>query len=106
MGPEDQMDGLDALKAKYLAGISGAGDEAALEEIRVAALGKKGEVSLQMRSLGQMAPEARQAAGQALNALKDEIDTALKARKADEAFEDWLRQLRDRSFVDLRNDRS
>ena len=31
---------------------------------------------------------------------------ALKARKADEAFEDWLRQLRDRSFVDLRNDRS
>ncbi|MCB1914704.1 MAG: peptidylprolyl isomerase [Rhodocyclaceae bacterium] len=31
---------------------------------------------------------------------------ALKSRKADEAFEDWLRQLRDRSFVDLRNDRS
>ncbi len=31
---------------------------------------------------------------------------ALKARKADEAFEDWLRQLRDRSFVELRNDRS
>ncbi len=31
---------------------------------------------------------------------------ALKARKADEAFEDWLRQLRDRSFVDLRTDRS
>ncbi|MCB1905774.1 MAG: peptidylprolyl isomerase [Rhodocyclaceae bacterium] len=31
---------------------------------------------------------------------------ALKARKADEAFEDWLRQLRDRSFVDLRSERS
>ena len=31
---------------------------------------------------------------------------ALKARKADEAFEDWLRQLRDRSFVDLRTERS
>lgn len=31
---------------------------------------------------------------------------ALRARKADEAFEDWLRQLRDRSFVDLRTDRS
>ena len=39
------MDGLDALKGKYLEGISGAGDEAALEELRVAALGKKGEIS-------------------------------------------------------------
>ena len=50
------MDGLDALKGKYLAGISGAGDEAALEEVRLAALGKKGEISLKMRELGQMDP--------------------------------------------------
>lgn len=76
------MDGLDALKDRYLAGISGAGDEAALEEIRLAALGKKGEISLKMRELGQMAPEVRQAAGAALNRLKDEIDAALRARKA------------------------
>ena len=76
------MDGLDALKGRYLHGIAGAGDEAALEDIRVAALGKKGEISLKMRELGQMAPDARQAAGAALNALKDEIDTALRAQKA------------------------
>jgi phenylalanyl-tRNA synthetase alpha chain len=76
------MDGLDALKGKYLTGISGAADEAALEDIRVAALGKKGEISLKMRELGQMDPGARQAAGAALNALKDEIDAALRARKA------------------------
>ena len=76
------MDGLDALKGKYLGGIAGADDEAALEEIRLAALGKKGEISLKMRELGQMAPEERQAAGAALNALKDEIDSALRARKA------------------------
>ena len=75
------MDGLDALKGKYLDGIAGAGDEAALEELRVAALGKKGEISLKMRELGQMAPEDRQAAGQALNRLKDEIDAALRAKK-------------------------
>ena len=49
------MDGLDALKGRYLEGISGAGDEASLEEIRLAALGKKGEISLKMRELGQMA---------------------------------------------------
>ena len=75
------MDGLDALRATYLAGIAGAADETALEEIRVAALGKKGEISLKMRELGGMDPAARQAAGAALNALKDEIDAALRARK-------------------------
>ncbi|WP_413870824.1 phenylalanine--tRNA ligase subunit alpha [Albidovulum sp.] len=76
------MDGLDALKGRYLEGISGAGDEASLEELRLAALGKKGEISLKMRELGQMDPAARQTAGAALNALKDEIDAALRARKA------------------------
>ena len=76
------MDGLDALKGKYLDGIAGAGDEATLEELRVAALGKKGEISLKMRELGQMDPAARQAAGAALNLLKDEIDAALRAKKA------------------------
>lgn len=76
------MDGLDALRATYLEGISGAGDEAALEDLRVAALGKKGEISLKMRELGQMDPAERQAAGAALNRLKDEIDAALRAKKA------------------------
>ena len=88
------MDGLDALKGKYLEGISGAGDEAALEELRVAALGKKGEISLKMRELGQMDPAVRQVAGQALNALKDEIDAALRAKKsalADAALDERLK---------------
>jgi phenylalanyl-tRNA synthetase alpha chain len=47
-----------------------ASDEAALEDLRLAALGKKGEISLKMRELGQMAPAERQVAGAALNALK------------------------------------
>lgn len=76
------MDGLNALKGKYLDSIAQAGDEPALEELRLAALGKKGEISLKMRELGQMSPEERQTAGPALNALKDEIDAALKAKKA------------------------
>ncbi len=75
------MDTLDALKTKYLSKIEGAGDETALEEVRVAALGKKGEVSLQMRSLGQMSPEERQVAGPALNALKADLTEALALRR-------------------------
>jgi phenylalanyl-tRNA synthetase alpha chain len=76
------MNALDELKAKYLGGIAQAGDEAALEELRLAALGKKGEISLRMRELGQMSPEERQTTGAALNVLKSEIDAALRAKKA------------------------
>jgi len=76
------MADLGALRDKYLTGAAGAADEAALEELRLAALGKKGEISLMMRALGGMAPDERQAAGARLNVLKDEIDAALRARKA------------------------
>ncbi|MEL6791833.1 MAG: phenylalanine--tRNA ligase subunit alpha [Pseudomonadota bacterium] len=73
---------MDDLRAKYLGEISGASDEAALEATRVAALGKKGEVSLKMRELGKMTPEERQTAGPALNALKDELNSAITAAKS------------------------
>ncbi|KEO57443.1 phenylalanine--tRNA ligase subunit alpha [Thioclava indica] len=70
------------LREKYLKAVAGVSDEAALEEIRLAALGKKGEISLKMRELGKMTPEERQTTGKALNVLKDEIDAALRAKKA------------------------
>ncbi len=85
---------MDDLKAKYLGQIAEAGDENALEAIRVAAVGKKGEVALKMRELGKMTPEERQVAGPALNALKDEINSALSAKKAalaDAALDERLR---------------
>ncbi|MDA9789872.1 phenylalanine--tRNA ligase subunit alpha [Planktomarina temperata] len=85
---------MDDLREKYLALISAAADEAALEELRVQAVGKKGEISLQMRSLGKMSPEERQVAGPALNALKDDVNSALTARKssmADAALEERLK---------------
>jgi len=73
---------MDELRTKYLDQIGKVADEAALEDLRLAALGKKGEISLKMRELGQMAPDVRQAAGAALNRLKDEIDAALRAKKS------------------------
>jgi phenylalanyl-tRNA synthetase alpha chain len=88
------MDGLDTLKAKYLTAVAGASDEPALEEVRLSALGKKGEISALMASLGKMDPDARKAAGANLNLLKDEIDAALRAKKAglsDAALDERLR---------------
>ena len=88
------MDGLDSLRSTWLEKIAGAADEATLEEFRVAAVGKKGEISLKMRELGKMSPEERQVAGPALNALKDEVNAALAAKKAalgDAALDERLR---------------
>nr|WP_224817154.1 phenylalanine--tRNA ligase subunit alpha [Hasllibacter sp. MH4015] len=73
---------MDELRKSWLDRIGGASDEGTLEEFRVAALGKKGEISLKMRELGKMTPEERQVAGPALNALKDEVNAALTAKKA------------------------
>jgi phenylalanyl-tRNA synthetase alpha chain len=88
------MDAIAALRAKYLGQTDQASDADALEAVRLAALGKKGEISLKMRELGRMSPEERQVAGPALNALKSEIDAALRARRAaldDAALEERLK---------------
>ncbi|MDQ7071060.1 MAG: phenylalanine--tRNA ligase subunit alpha [Rhodobacterales bacterium] len=85
---------MDDLKDKYLAAIANASDESALEDIRVQAVGKKGEVALKMRELGKMTPEERQIVGPKLNALKGEITSAIAAKKAglaDAALDERLR---------------
>ncbi|PQO22548.1 phenylalanine--tRNA ligase subunit alpha [Rhodobacteraceae bacterium WD3A24] len=87
------MDDIEELRAKHLAAVAAARDAEALEAARIAALGKKGEISLKMRELGRMSPEERKSAGPALNALKDEIDAAVRARRAeieDAALEERL----------------
>jgi phenylalanyl-tRNA synthetase alpha chain len=77
------LDDLPKIEAEAGAAIAAAGDEAALEAIRVGELGKKGRVSLLMRELGGMSPEQRQSAGPALNGLKDRLAAAITARKHD-----------------------
>ena len=72
---------LDALGGAIAAEIDGAGSIGALEEIRVSALGKKGRVSLLMKSLGQMSPEERQTMGPALNGLKVRITDLIQGKK-------------------------
>ncbi len=85
---------MEDLRNKYLEAIASAGDEAALEDLRLQAVGKKGEVALKMRELGKMTPQERQIMGPMLNALKDEINSALagkKAAMADAALDERLR---------------
>ena len=75
------MTDLTALEADILNEVEAAADEAALETVRVAALGKKGRVSELLKGLGAMSPDERKNAGAALNLVKDKIAAALDAKK-------------------------
>jgi phenylalanyl-tRNA synthetase alpha chain len=71
----------DSLLAEALQAIGVANEEAALESLRVQYLGKKGSFTVLLKSLGQLAPEERPAAGEQINLAKKELQTALEARK-------------------------
>ncbi|WP_274423511.1 phenylalanine--tRNA ligase subunit alpha [Chelativorans sp. YIM 93263] len=77
------MDDLDQLEKTILDEIAGAGDEQALEAVRVSALGKKGTISEKLKTLGGMSPEERQVMGPAINGLKNRVNEALSSRRAD-----------------------
>jgi len=77
------MDDLDSLKAAILDEVTAATDLDTLDAVRVSALGKKGRVTAHMKELGRMDPETRKAAGQRLNAIKDAVQQAIDARKAE-----------------------
>ncbi|MFO0996926.1 MAG: phenylalanine--tRNA ligase subunit alpha [Alphaproteobacteria bacterium] len=75
------MQNIEQLRSEWSAAIAAAATPDGLEQIRVAILGRKGKITEAMKSLGALDAEARRAAGQALNALKDEITAALEARR-------------------------
>ncbi|HRK25415.1 MAG TPA: phenylalanine--tRNA ligase subunit alpha [Beijerinckiaceae bacterium] len=75
------MTDIASLQSSILAEIAAAADEAALEGVRVAALGKKGSISALLGTLGKMSPDERRTAGAAINAVKDAVTDALAQRK-------------------------
>ena len=75
------MSDLDQLKSSISAEIASASDEAAIEAVRVNALGKKGSISELLKTLGSMSPEERQTRGAAINQLKTEVTDAITSRK-------------------------
>jgi phenylalanyl-tRNA synthetase alpha chain len=80
------MTGIEQLEHNLLAAIADAGDERALDEVRVAALGKKGAVAELLKTLGALTPEERKEKGPQFNGLRDRVTSAIAARK--KALED------------------
>ena len=75
------MTDLATLESQILADVAAASDEAALEAVRVGALGKKGSISALLSTLGKMSPEERKTQGAAINLAKDKVTQALTARR-------------------------
>ncbi len=75
------MSDLNSLESKLLAEIAAAGDESALEAVRIAALGKSGSVSALLKTLGTMTPDERKLNGPLINGLKDQVGAAIAARR-------------------------
>jgi phenylalanyl-tRNA synthetase alpha chain len=72
---------LGTLVAQALADIDAAAGVAALDEVRVRLLGKKGLLTEQLKSLGKLSAEERPAAGQRINDAKISIQTALEMHR-------------------------
>ncbi|MEC9201448.1 MAG: phenylalanine--tRNA ligase subunit alpha, partial [Pseudomonadota bacterium] len=71
-----------SLEKEFLAAIENASTLSELEEVRLAALGKKGSVSELLKSLGGMTAEERQEQGPIINGLKQTLSQALDHRKS------------------------
>ena len=70
------MSDVKTLEPEILSAIAAANDEAALESVRVGALGKSGSVSALLKTLGGMTPEQRKEQGPLINGLRDRIAQA------------------------------
>ncbi|CEA06501.1 phenylalanyl-tRNA synthetase subunit alpha [Pseudomonas saudimassiliensis] len=77
------MENLDALVSQALEAVQQAADVNALEQLRVQYLGKKGELTQVMKTLGNIPAEERPKVGAMVNEAKERVQTALNARKTD-----------------------
>src|SRR5258708_11307986 len=76
------MTELSTLQAELAAQIVAAEDLASLEAVRLAALGKTGQVSLLLKSLGSMSPDERREQGPRINGLRDALTHLIAERRA------------------------
>jgi len=73
---------LERIKLDALAALDAAASPAALEELRVKLLGKKGELTAVLKQMGKLTPEERPVMGQLANSVRASIEQKLEERKA------------------------
>src|SRR6476469_6851732 len=71
-----------AADANILSEIASAPDLASVEALRIRMLGKSGEITAKLKSLGAMDPDTRTAEAPKIHALREAVTDALTSRKA------------------------
>lgn len=74
---------INTIKGEVLDKVENVDDLESLDDIRVAALGKKGRITNLMKQLGGLDPDRRREVGQELNRVKDVVQGAIEARKSE-----------------------
>jgi phenylalanyl-tRNA synthetase alpha chain len=93
---------LKDLEKSFWNAIGAASDKAALEQVRIAALGKKGRITELLRSLGTMSPEERATEGPEINGTRIRLSIFIETRQRElEAAELNRRLLEERLDVSL-----
>ncbi len=80
--PRHPMTTIEQLTEQALQQTAAAADLDALDALRVAWLGKSGQITLQLKQLGALPAEQRKVAGEGINRAKDAVSDAIAARKA------------------------
>ncbi|MBO5836974.1 MAG: phenylalanine--tRNA ligase subunit alpha [Oscillospiraceae bacterium] len=73
---------LELIRQQAMSALDEATTPAALEELRVKLLGKKGELTAVLKQMGQLSPEERPVIGQIANSVRSAIEEKLEQRKA------------------------
>jgi phenylalanyl-tRNA synthetase alpha chain len=90
---EKNMEHLTQLITDGLDAVAQAADEAALDQVRVHYLGKKGELTQQLKSLGKLSAEERPAAGAKINEAKQQVQDAITVKRTMMAADALSKQL-------------
>ncbi len=77
------MHDLDELISRAQADISASLDLASLDQVRVRFLGKKGELTVQLKGLGSLPKAERPAAGEAINQAKQALQDSFQQRRSE-----------------------
>ncbi len=72
---------VNEIQQRARAAIEASGNLQELDDLRVQYLGKKGEITALLKTLGAMEPEQRKSFGQAVNATRDALNQAISARR-------------------------
>ena len=87
------MQHLKQLVTDGLTAVAQAADETALDQVRVQYLGKKGELTQQLKNLGKLSADERPAAGAKINEAKQQVQDAITVKRTMMAAEALSAQL-------------